>query len=332
MNSFTIKFTLMMMLILGSLQSNLRSRMLGNVDDDEENNNANENNHKKKEKEFDINLLHDNTDQHIVDTWGHLAVQPDQDCAIQGPQGPKGCAGKPGPKGYQGPPGPAGPQGPQGPQGIQGNKGPQGNPGPAGPQGIPGLQGPPGRDAVPPAGVEGQPGLPGPIGPQGPAGPPGKEGTPCLCLKPYVVTKNACNKILWNHGDTILAVVDNSVDVILKEGPGLAICFANGGYSLPERCSAEFELNFYWANTSDNVVHSFTGVDDNIKGLTVGSSYAKSKNCDFYFPIGFTQAAELPNGCNIIHLYGKGKKGTKFVDLGVQCVFYPFCRDFNSGY
>jgi hypothetical protein len=38
--------------------------------------------------------------------------------------------------------------------------------------------------------------------------------------------------------------------------------------------------------------------------------------------VGFTQAADLPAGLKNILLVGKGKSGTEFIDLGIQCLFW----------
>jgi hypothetical protein len=82
-------------------------------------------------------------------------------------------------------------------------------------------------------------------------------------------------------------------------------------------------LNFAWfANSAPNVLHLFPGVADQGNKLTPGSSYAESQDCDLFLKIGFTQAADLPAGFKTVSLVGKGKAGTKFVDLGIQCLFW----------
>jgi hypothetical protein len=88
-------------------------------------------------------------------------------------------------------------------------------------------------------------------------------------------------------------------------------------------CGAWFELNFAWVATSaPKVLNLFPGVADGGNSLTPGSSYAESMQCDLFLKVGFSQAASIPAGFNTIQLVGKGKAGTEFIDLGIQCLFW----------
>ena len=42
-------------------------------------------------------------------------------------------------------------------------------------------------------------------------------------------------------------------------------------------------------------------------------------------PLGFTEGTKIDDGNYIIHLLGKGYKGTILQDLGIQLIFFPDC-------
>jgi hypothetical protein len=241
--------------------------------------------------------------------------------------GEQGCPGVPGDNGFPGATGDQGPIGPQGPQGPSGPEGNVGGEGPIGPTGNEGPAGPAGPPGPPPA--SSTPGVTGPQGPPGPPGPVGSNGVPgntCANYPPIIFTRNTYCKICWDQeicdNTPYFKVIDHSLDVP-NLGAGVVICTANGGYNLPDKCGAWFELNFAWVNSANlNALNLFPGLPDAGNRLTNGSSYAESQDCDLFLKVGFTQAADLPAGFNTIHLVGKGKKGTKFIDLGIQCLFW----------
>jgi len=249
-------------------------------------------------------------------------------CEIGPPgcRGEEGCPGQPGENGYPGPTGPAGPNGPNGGPGAPGAPGVPGVSGASGPAGNPGPVGPPGPPGPPPsAATPGETGPTGPAGPPGPPGPGGAPGSTCPNKPPIIFTKNTCGKICWPNScdcSPAFKLVDSSLQVS-NLGSGIIICTANGGYNLPNKCGAWFELKFAWAaNSSPLVYHLFPGVADQGNKLTPGSSYAESQDCDLFLKVGFTQAADIPAGFNNISLVGKGKAGTQFIDLGIQCLFW----------
>jgi hypothetical protein len=243
---------------------------------------------------------------------------------LKGPKGDNGDNGAQGEDGNRGCVGPQGPDGIQGQPGIQGPPGNQGPIGPVGPIGETGPQGPPGLPIPPTSGPLGQEGEQGPPGQVGPVGPQGPNGRKCDLIQPVVITKNSNNKICWEQClEYQLEKIDFTLD-ITEIADGLILCTANGGYSLPISVKAWFELNFYYSNAKNSKkLFAFTGEKNNKKGLTKGSQYIKANEClENWFPIGFSQAVELHEQHNNIHLYGKGTKGTRFQDLGVQCVFW----------
>jgi hypothetical protein len=241
---------------------------------------------------------------------------PIGDQGLVGPVGPQGLAGPQGIQGLDGLPGLQGPDGVVGEIGLQGPQGLDGLVGPAGPQGPAGQ--PTG------AGPEGIPGEQGPQGPQGPLGNAGPVGNDCVCVEPILYTKLSDRKSEWCHESFELKIIDHKLD-IENVPAGRIMCWANGGYNLPCKCKAEFELNFYYRNGADLAenFYSFTGVADPNCGLTVGSAYTAAKDNDLWIPVGFSQYTQLVKNNNFIYLYGKGTRKTKFVALGVQCALFP---------
>jgi hypothetical protein len=241
-----------------------------------------------------------------------------------GHKGRPGCPGSPGISGETGATGITGGVGPSGPEGVSGAPGPVGVTGPQGPDGNTGPQGPPGPPAV--AGDEGIPGPTGPAGPAGPSGGNGINGGSCVCSRPVVYTKNLPDKICFNHNNDLdnFYIVDARLDVTIT-GPGLLLAWANGGYNIPNKCNAAFELDFVLEDSSKNI-RFFTGVTSGPLGNHPGSSFTSAKDCNLYVPVGFTQGVRIDAATYIIHLYGRGNSGTKFIDLGIQVVFFPDCR------
>jgi hypothetical protein len=245
--------------------------------------------------------------------------------APPGPQGPKGRIGCPGEHGFDGATGAVGVPGeigPVGPVGATGEPGVIGDVGPTGPGGNPGPAGIPG----PPA-AEGESGETGPTGPQGPIGETGEvggQGRSCVCSRPVVYTRNLAGKFKFKNANKNSFVNVNSALDINISGPGLVIAWANGGYHLTDKCSAAFELDFVYEDSS-KAIQFFTGTNAGAIGNHPGSSYTSAKDCNLYIPVGFSQGAILAPGNYIIHLYGRGNTDTIFKDLGVQVVFFPDC-------
>jgi hypothetical protein len=248
----------------------------------------------------------------------------------KGEEGPKGAPGCPGDDGVCGPKGPNGTTGPQGNPGPTGSVGEPGDNGNLGPTGNPGLQGPIGPPGVPVpvTAILGGTGPEGPVGPVGPNGTPGANGTLCPNKPPVIFQKFTKCINTWFYDDCDLDFDIVSQDLTLANiGKGVIICTANGGYALPYVCDAKFELNFaYYTKLNlkkePSDLKLFSGYVDQLKNITPNSSFSAEYDCDLFLKVGFTQATDLPNQANIITLVGKGKKNTRFVDLGIQCLFW----------
>jgi len=253
-------------------------------------------------------------------------------CDWRGARGAPGCMGD---KGRDGPDGNTGPQGNPGPTGLVGSTGPTGDIGATGPQGSQGpvgdigAQGPPGPPAT--AGAPGPVGATGPAGPIGATGSVGTPGIPCSCSRPVITTKLACDQIKFAHANAkIFYNVDTELDISIGGSSGLILAFANGGYHLPDKCNAEFELDFVLDDSTSITFFSGNTNPSSNLGDHAGSSYASSKDCYLYIPVGFAQATRVDARNQKIHLYGRGATDTLFKDLAVQIVFFPDCRDSTS--
>jgi hypothetical protein len=324
--------------LLGLIVSTLatpKRKLDDNHDDNVDNHDDNVDNHDDNVDNYDHADNYDNKDNHDNHDDCNDCVKKSYSCKRYSPKiivceigppgcpGERGCPGCPGENGFPGLTGPIGSTGPEGPTGPNGPPGPLGPQGPTGPAGNAGPEGPAGPPGLPPVGgLPGVTGPEGPVGPVGPVGPPGPNGATCGTA-PILFSRFTHNKICWDKDcSPLFNVIDQCLD-IPNLGVGTVICTANGGYNLPDKCGAWFELNFaYFANNASSNLHLFTGAADQGNKLTPGSSYAESQDCDLFIKVGFTQATELPAGFNTIRLVGKGKKGTKFIDLGVQCLFW----------
>jgi hypothetical protein len=237
----------------------------------------------------------------------------------QGPVGDTGAVGEVGFPGFEGAPGAEGDTGLQGPNGATGAEGETGPIGPDGNEGPTGIPGPPA--------AEGDTGETGPTGPQGPVGedgPTGGPGASCVCSAPVIFTRNSLSKFKLKTSNTsTFTNVDSALDIAIV-GPGTALAWANGGYNLPDKCNAAFELDFVFEDAS-NVIEFFSGTAAGALGNHPGSSYTAGKDCKLYVPLGFGQFVRLDAEPYVIHLFGRGNNNVEFKDLGVQVVFFPDC-------
>jgi len=243
-----------------------------------------------------------------------------------GPPGAKGPKGHPGKPGAQGHTGSQGKTGDQGATGNDGNDGLVGIDGPQGAQGIIGKQGEQGDEGAPgpPSGAAliGPTGAPGPQGPQGIPGNQGPTGFKCTHVGPDHITKNSDKTLItWEHSDNLFHTIDNGTNIHLINRRAVVYCAANGGIKVPASCNADFLLNFVY--TRNGVDKFFTGEAFNT--FTYGAAYMASYDCNLYTPIGMTQAVDLDVKSDyILSFWGRGKCGTKIVDLGIQCMIFDY--------
>lgn len=242
-----------------------------------------------------------------------------------GEAGDTGCIGSPGEPGNTGAIGDIGATGnpgQDGQPGKDGKDGAPGNPGEQGPQGDVGIPGPPG--------VSAEPGVPGPQGPAGEIGNPGNTGArgdDCVCDQNQIKTKNSDKKcIRWAYSHDKWGTVDKDLDIVfdVKIG-GELICMANGGQNLYYKRKGIFEMNFFLKN--EHCEELFTENNptgpNGVFGYVTGSSMANSKTCNLVMGLGFTQMTSIKAGWNVVILKGRGRKKSKLLNVGVQCVYFP---------